>query len=129
MIFNIEFNKTSHLYTCLRLKVKPKTSNSEFGRKKTLSYPRRVYTFRVGRKEYIFMQNLCYRRLDVSRYLRIYSSHKLWNIYVSYVCVNYTKQKIFQGHSKIVKLSERDLYQRLKFPTLTLFHVGNGIIL
>ena len=36
MIFNIEFNKTSHLYTCLRLKVKPKTSKREYGRKKHL---------------------------------------------------------------------------------------------
>ena len=34
MIF-IEFNKTSPLYTCLRLKIKPKTSKREYGRKKT----------------------------------------------------------------------------------------------
>ena len=71
MIFNNESNKTSHLYTCLRLKVKPKTSKSEYGRKKNtlnhILYLRRVYTFRIGRKEYIFMQNLCYKRLDVLR--------------------------------------------------------------
>ena len=86
MIFTLSLTKQvifakSHLYTCLRLKVKPKTSKSDYSRKKNtlnhILYPRRVYTFRVGRKEYISTQNLCYRRLDILQYSRRYSSHKL----------------------------------------------------
>ena len=88
MIFNIESKKTSsickksfvHLFT-----LKSQTKNFLKWirpQKNTLNhilYPRRVYSFRVGRKEYISSQNLCYRRLDVLRYSRRYSSHKLWN--------------------------------------------------